>query len=101
MNALREIAKELGKKKWNFSLNPCGGDPSWNTNVTDTGSQFKNSVLCDCSYPGGVCHVVEMYVVLFYNDIYSICLFASLINEIIVTYISVHITISNLFKKFN
>ncbi|XP_052626840.1 probable leucine-rich repeat receptor-like serine/threonine-protein kinase At3g14840 [Lactuca sativa] len=62
VNALREIAKELGKKKWNFSLNPCGGDPSWNTNVTDTGSQFKNSVLCDCSYPGGVCHVVEIAV---------------------------------------
>ncbi|CAH1416318.1 unnamed protein product [Lactuca virosa] len=60
VNALREIAKELGKKNWNFSLNPCDGDPSWNTNVTDTGSQFKNSVLCDCSYPGGVCHVAEI-----------------------------------------
>ncbi|CAI9279224.1 unnamed protein product [Lactuca saligna] len=60
VNALREIAKELGKNNWNFSLNPCGGDPSWNTKVTDTGSQFKNSVLCDCSYPGGVCHVAEI-----------------------------------------
>ncbi|KAL7607074.1 hypothetical protein Lser_V15G15877 [Lactuca serriola] len=62
VNALREIAKELGKEDWNFDLNPCDGDPSWNTNVQDPSSQYNNSVVCDCSYPANVCHVVEISV---------------------------------------
>nr|KAJ0213831.1 hypothetical protein LSAT_V11C400172000 [Lactuca sativa] len=49
VNALREIAKELGKEDWNFDLNTCDGDPSWNTNVQDPSSQYNNSVVCDCS----------------------------------------------------
>ncbi|KAI3764516.1 hypothetical protein L2E82_14526 [Cichorium intybus] len=60
LNALREIAKELGKKDWNFDLNPCDGDPSWNSSLEGQNPQFNNSVVCDCSYPGGVCHVIHI-----------------------------------------
>ncbi|GFQ03190.1 probable LRR receptor-like serine/threonine-protein kinase at1g07650 [Phtheirospermum japonicum] len=30
-NALREIAEQLGKKDWDFSLNPCDGNSNWDT----------------------------------------------------------------------
>ncbi|KAL4586015.1 hypothetical protein LXL04_010645 [Taraxacum kok-saghyz] len=62
MNALREIAKELGKTDWNFDLNPCDGDPSWNEDIQDPSSQFNNSVICDCAYPDGFCHVVQIFL---------------------------------------
>ncbi|KAI3512042.1 hypothetical protein L1887_19205 [Cichorium endivia] len=28
---LKEIEKELGKRDWDFSLNPCDGNPNWAT----------------------------------------------------------------------
>ncbi|KAL4586027.1 hypothetical protein LXL04_010657 [Taraxacum kok-saghyz] len=58
LNALREIAKELGKKNWNFTLNPCGGNRIWDTDVHDPDSRFNNSV--KCSYSGGGCHIESL-----------------------------------------
>ncbi|KAK1378364.1 Leucine-rich repeat transmembrane protein kinase [Heracleum sosnowskyi] len=61
VNALREIAKELGKKDWNFSVNPCDkNDPNisnWNTPKTAARPLYNNSVICNCSYLGEICHV--------------------------------------------
>ncbi|KAM7530501.1 hypothetical protein LguiB_033911 [Lonicera macranthoides] len=58
VNALREIAKQLGKEDWNFSLNPCDGNPNWTTpKRSDLPSYYNNTPICNCSYPGGVCHV--------------------------------------------
>lgn len=55
VKALREIAKEIGKKDWNFSLDPCGNDPSWTTTESPV---YENSVNCKCS--PSVCHVVGL-----------------------------------------
>ncbi|KAK1378359.1 hypothetical protein POM88_025103 [Heracleum sosnowskyi] len=55
VSALHEIANQLGKKDWNFSVNPCDeNDP----NI----SNWNNSVICNCSYPGGICHVESMFL---------------------------------------
>ncbi|KAI7753723.1 hypothetical protein M8C21_023348 [Ambrosia artemisiifolia] len=59
VSALKEIAKELGKKDWNFKLNPCDGNSNWQTPVAGHPPQFNNSVVCNCSFDG-VCHVVEI-----------------------------------------
>ncbi|KAF5760886.1 hypothetical protein HanXRQr2_Chr16g0758681 [Helianthus annuus] len=57
--ALKEIAKQLGKVDWDFSLNPCDGNPSWNTTADKNRPEFKNVVVCNC--PGDdVCHIVNM-----------------------------------------
>ncbi|KAI3498631.1 hypothetical protein L1887_34408 [Cichorium endivia] len=57
-----EIAKELGKRDWDFSLNPCDGNPNWATPGRSEMPVYNNTVVCDCSYPGGVCHVVSIYL---------------------------------------
>ncbi|KAM0048730.1 hypothetical protein Hdeb2414_s0008g00277811 [Helianthus debilis subsp. tardiflorus] len=63
VRALRDIAEELGKRDWDFSLNPCDNNPNWATpNQTET-SLYNNTVMCNCSYPGDVCQVIAMYVV--------------------------------------
>ncbi|XP_022015833.1 probable leucine-rich repeat receptor-like serine/threonine-protein kinase At3g14840 isoform X7 [Helianthus annuus] len=61
VRALRDIAEELGKRDWNFSLNPCDNNPNWATpnNQTET-SLYNNTVMCNCSYPGDVCHVITI-----------------------------------------
>jgi hypothetical protein len=60
VEALREIAAQLGKKDWNFSVNPCN-DSSWITPSSAERPLYNNTVNCNCSYPDGVCHVVNMY----------------------------------------
>ncbi|GAA0156145.1 hypothetical protein LIER_43352 [Lithospermum erythrorhizon] len=51
--ALREIADQLHKRDWNFSLNPCDNNTNW---VNPTGSgYFNNTVLCNCT--AAECHV--------------------------------------------
>lgn len=66
VDALREIASQMGKKDWNFNVNPCDeNDPNisnWNTPKIKTRPQYNNSVICNCSYPGEICHVESMYV---------------------------------------
>ncbi|XP_028785005.1 probable leucine-rich repeat receptor-like serine/threonine-protein kinase At3g14840 [Neltuma alba] len=67
MEALKDIAKTLGKKHWSFDVDPCDtSGPAFNqTNwftayPVDTESQ--NAVVCDCTIaPGdGFCHVVNI-----------------------------------------
>ncbi|KAL7605572.1 hypothetical protein Lser_V15G16269 [Lactuca serriola] len=48
---------------WDFRLNPCDGNPNWATPARSAMPQYNNSTLvCDCSYPGNVCHVVAIYL---------------------------------------
>ncbi|KAL5716589.1 hypothetical protein ACHQM5_018257 [Ranunculus cassubicifolius] len=53
VDALKEIAKTMGKKDWDFSVDPCGWSQSKDNNVT-----------CYCR--NGRCNVNSMYVLLFY-----------------------------------
>ncbi|KAI3689477.1 hypothetical protein L2E82_47435 [Cichorium intybus] len=55
--ALHEIAKQLGKRDWDFRLNPCDGNNNW---TTPQHEQYNNSIECNCSYD--VCHVVSLYL---------------------------------------
>ncbi|GAA0167328.1 hypothetical protein LIER_40357 [Lithospermum erythrorhizon] len=53
VDALREIADELHKRDWDFSLNPCDNNTNF---VNPTGSKkFNNTVLCNCT--AAECHV--------------------------------------------
>uniref|UniRef100_A0A5B7CBS9 non-specific serine/threonine protein kinase n=1 Tax=Davidia involucrata TaxID=16924 RepID=A0A5B7CBS9_DAVIN len=59
VDALRKIAKDLGKGDWNFSLNPCDGNSNWRTPITkDTPLTYDNAVNCSCD--NDVCHVVNI-----------------------------------------
>lgn len=62
--ALEEIAHQLGKKDWNFSLNPCDGNPNWNmTETIKARPLYNNSVICsNCSFLGGVCHIESIFL---------------------------------------
>ncbi|KAL3522576.1 hypothetical protein ACH5RR_015410 [Cinchona calisaya] len=62
VDALNEIAGELGKKDWNFSLNPCDGNSNWNTSKRVDMPLYNNSIICNCSFPGGVCHVEKLFL---------------------------------------
>ncbi|XP_059443366.1 probable leucine-rich repeat receptor-like serine/threonine-protein kinase At3g14840 isoform X3 [Corylus avellana] len=58
VEALRGIAKSLGKTDWNFSVDPCSGDSGWFYRAE--GSK-ENDLTCDCSSSNGtVCHVVSI-----------------------------------------
>ncbi|XP_041023699.1 probable LRR receptor-like serine/threonine-protein kinase At1g07650 isoform X1 [Juglans microcarpa x Juglans regia] len=59
VDALQEIAAQLGKKDWNRSVNPCNA-ASWRT-PNSVGAPYNNTVNCNCSYPDGVCHVVQIF----------------------------------------
>ncbi|XP_074340554.1 putative leucine-rich repeat receptor-like serine/threonine-protein kinase At3g14840 [Apium graveolens] len=57
VDALREIASQMGIKDWNFNENPCvPGISSWNTPKKAERPQYNNSVICNCSNLGE-CHV--------------------------------------------
>ncbi|XP_042513920.1 probable leucine-rich repeat receptor-like serine/threonine-protein kinase At3g14840 [Macadamia integrifolia] len=59
VNALKEIAKSMGKTDWNFSVDPCSGESGWATANPVKGSE--NAVTCDCSFANAtVCHVVSI-----------------------------------------
>ncbi|KAL0363508.1 UNVERIFIED_CONTAM: putative LRR receptor-like serine/threonine-protein kinase RFK1, partial [Sesamum calycinum] len=51
-NALHEVAVQLGKKDWDFNLNPCDGNSNWTTPKRYDMPWYNNSVICNCSYPG-------------------------------------------------
>ncbi|PWA66159.1 serine-threonine/tyrosine-protein kinase catalytic domain-containing protein [Artemisia annua] len=63
-DALIDIAKELGKSDWNFTLNPCDNASNWNwrTEKRSEMPYYNNTLLCNCSYPGGVCHVESLFL---------------------------------------
>ncbi|XVF40255.1 hypothetical protein PTKIN_Ptkin01aG0097400 [Pterospermum kingtungense] len=58
VDALHEIAEQLGKKDWDFSEDPCSSNySSWVTTEIDPGKLYNNAVFCDCSFPDDDCHV--------------------------------------------
>ncbi|KAI5331847.1 hypothetical protein L3X38_021973 [Prunus dulcis] len=59
VEALIEIAAQLHKKDWNFS-DPCSNVPTFSTPHTD---QYYNTLFCNCSFPGNVCHVQSIFLV--------------------------------------
>jgi len=61
VKALKEIGNKIGKKDWDFGVDPCSGKGKWN--VSDSRKGFESSVICDCSFNhNSSCHVVSMYV---------------------------------------
>ncbi|KAJ6967327.1 leucine-rich repeat receptor-like serine/threonine-protein kinase [Populus alba x Populus x berolinensis] len=59
VEALRDMAKTIGKTNWNFSADPCGGLWGWTDPNPVKGSE--NAVSCDCSFSNGtICHVLAM-----------------------------------------
>nr|KAJ0188550.1 hypothetical protein LSAT_V11C900493520 [Lactuca sativa] len=58
LNSLGEIAKQMGKHDFDFSLNPCDGNPNWTSEMHLY--KYNNTLVYVCSYPGGVCHVVAI-----------------------------------------
>ncbi|RDX96206.1 putative LRR receptor-like serine/threonine-protein kinase, partial [Mucuna pruriens] len=59
VEALKDIAHTLGKKNWNFSVDPCSGESNWTSVVEVKGSE--NEVRCDCTFVNNtVCHVTGM-----------------------------------------
>ncbi|XWS16849.1 hypothetical protein CRYUN_Cryun33cG0015900 [Craigia yunnanensis] len=56
---LKDIATTLGKRDWNFSVDPCNGEEGWATPNPVKG--FENAVTCNCSFSNAtVCHVVSI-----------------------------------------
>ncbi|KAH9779317.1 putative leucine-rich repeat receptor-like serine/threonine-protein kinase [Citrus sinensis] len=61
VQALKDIANTLGKKDWNFSVDPCSGEEGW-AEIPE-----ENAVTCNCSFSNGtVCHVFRIDLTLNY-----------------------------------
>eukprot|EP01018_Ginkgo_biloba_P000733 Gb_02006 [translate_table: standard] len=59
IQALKTIAQKLGKKDWDFNVDPCSGK-SWITQESQQ-SLLQNNVTCNCSFNNGtVCHVTNI-----------------------------------------
>ncbi|PNX92017.1 putative cysteine-rich RLK (receptor-like kinase) protein [Trifolium pratense] len=60
--ALKDIANSLGKKDWNFDIDPCSNKPNWATPAVPHVSD--NNVTCDCSVAGdNFCHVISIILI--------------------------------------
>ncbi|XP_050290700.1 probable leucine-rich repeat receptor-like serine/threonine-protein kinase At3g14840 isoform X2 [Quercus robur] len=62
VQGLREIAAQVGKKDWNFGVDPCSNESSWATPPSSLRPLYNNSLICNCSYPSGVCHVIKLFL---------------------------------------
>ncbi|CAL9015739.1 unnamed protein product [Prunus brigantina] len=60
--ALEEIAKQVGKTDWNFHINPCNNYTNWDTPKSTANPLYNNTLECNCSYTGGFCHVVSIFL---------------------------------------
>ncbi|CAJ2659533.1 unnamed protein product [Trifolium pratense] len=63
--ALEDIAKSLGKKDWNFNIDPCSNKSNWVTppipNNQSNNAEVVNNVTCNCSVAGdNFCHVLTI-----------------------------------------
>jgi len=56
VEALLEVATQLGKKGWNRNMKLC------NNTKLPLKPDADNEVVCNCSFPGGTCPVVAMYI---------------------------------------
>ncbi|KAM7270467.1 hypothetical protein ACFE04_029681 [Oxalis oulophora] len=52
VDALKEIATQLGKTDWNFNINPCSNGSSWVTPTSTDRPLYNNTLNCNCSFPG-------------------------------------------------
>ncbi|XP_027187823.1 probable LRR receptor-like serine/threonine-protein kinase At1g07650 isoform X2 [Cicer arietinum] len=58
VKALKEIANKIGKKDWDFGVDPCSGKGNWNASNK---KGFESFVICDCSFNhNSSCHVVSI-----------------------------------------
>ncbi|PPS18125.1 hypothetical protein GOBAR_AA02453 [Gossypium barbadense] len=57
VKALHEIARELGKRDWDFTKDPCSTHSGWIHTETDPMNLYNSTLICNCSFPGDVCHV--------------------------------------------
>ncbi|XP_057986149.1 probable LRR receptor-like serine/threonine-protein kinase At1g07650 isoform X4 [Hevea brasiliensis] len=62
VQALREIAKQVGKEDWNFSVDPCSNHSSWQTPKPEAMPWYNNSLICNCKGLDGVCHVEKLFL---------------------------------------
>ncbi|XP_019190166.1 PREDICTED: probable LRR receptor-like serine/threonine-protein kinase At1g07650 [Ipomoea nil] len=60
LNALKEIGEQMGKKDWDFGLNPCDNNSNWMTPERKDMPAYNNTLTCNCSFPGGICHVQSL-----------------------------------------
>ncbi|KAJ9172897.1 hypothetical protein P3X46_016090 [Hevea brasiliensis] len=59
VKALKEIGRKLGKKDWDFGMDPCSGKGNWS--VLDEKKGFESTVTCNCSFNhNSTCHVVSI-----------------------------------------
>ncbi|KAG7957027.1 hypothetical protein I3843_11G154000 [Carya illinoinensis] len=58
VQALRDIAKAMGKMDWDFSVDPCSRQSGWITPNPIKG--LENAVTCDCTFNGTECHVISI-----------------------------------------
>ncbi|XP_057996572.1 probable leucine-rich repeat receptor-like serine/threonine-protein kinase At3g14840 [Hevea brasiliensis] len=64
VEALREIATQLGKEDWRFQ--PASSSDLSHWNESDFTKPYKNTILCNCTGLDGVCHV--FYIILKERD---------------------------------
>ncbi|KAH9794185.1 putative LRR receptor-like serine/threonine-protein kinase [Citrus sinensis] len=57
VKALKQIGRKLGKKDWNFGVDPCSQKGNWELSSDDK-KGFESNVTCDCS--SATCHVVRI-----------------------------------------
>ncbi|KAG6661757.1 hypothetical protein CIPAW_03G197500 [Carya illinoinensis] len=59
VEVLKKIGKKLGKKDWDFGIDPCSGEGNWQRLGERKG--FESNVTCDCTFNGNSsCHVVNI-----------------------------------------
>ncbi|KAG6737308.1 hypothetical protein POTOM_058822 [Populus tomentosa] len=56
LEALLEVATQLGKKGWNRNMTLC------NDTILPLKLEADNKVVCNCSVPGEPCHVIGIYL---------------------------------------
>ncbi|PNX76320.1 putative LRR receptor-like protein kinase, partial [Trifolium pratense] len=44
VKALKEIGNKIGKKDWDFGVDPCSGKGKWNISESSTRKGFESSV---------------------------------------------------------
>ncbi|KAK2422679.1 putative leucine-rich repeat receptor serine/threonine-protein kinase [Trifolium repens] len=60
VQVMKDIGRTLGKKDWDFSVDPCSGQNNWNTSSVQV-KGFENVVTCNCSFANAtVCHIVSI-----------------------------------------
>ncbi|XVF16842.1 hypothetical protein REPUB_Repub10bG0066800 [Reevesia pubescens] len=62
VKALKAIGKKLGKKDWDFGVDPCSGKGNWIVEGDEVTGLVSN-VTCNCSFNNNkTCHVVSIFL---------------------------------------